>query len=73
MRILQLNSRLTGGGTDDQCVKLAAGLFSLGQSVSLAGPDGSEFSRVARDLGVPFHATPSEGPLKLRSSSARQT
>jgi len=66
MRILQLNSRLTGGGTDDQCVKLAAGLCSLGQSVCLAGPDGSEFSRVARDLGVPFRATPPEGPLKLR-------
>ena len=66
MRILQLNSRLSGGGTDDQCVKLAAGLCSLGQSVYLAGPDGSEFSRVARELGVPFHATPPEGPLKLR-------
>jgi glycosyltransferase involved in cell wall biosynthesis len=66
MRILQLNSRLTGGGTDDQCVKLAAGLCSLGQSVCLAGPDGSEFSRVARDLRVPFHPTPPEGPLKLR-------
>ena len=36
------------------------------QGVSLAGPDGREFSRVARDLGVPFHATPPEGPLKLR-------
>jgi glycosyltransferase involved in cell wall biosynthesis len=66
MRILQLNSLLTGGGTDDQCVKLAAGLCSLGQGVSLAGPDGREFSRIARDLGVPFRATPPEGPLKLR-------
>jgi len=66
MRVLQLNSRLTGGGTDDQCVKLAAGLCSFGQSVCLAGPDGSEFSRVARHLRVPFHATPPEGPLKLR-------
>ena len=66
IRILQLNSLLTGGGTDDQCVKLAAGLCSLGQGVSLAGPDGREFSRVARDLGVPFLATPPEGPLKLR-------
>jgi glycosyltransferase involved in cell wall biosynthesis len=66
MRILQLNSRLTGGGTDDQCVKLASGLGPLGESVCLAGPDGSEFSRVARDLGVPFHPTPPEGPLKLR-------
>ena len=26
MRILQLNTLLTGGGTDDQCVKLSAGL-----------------------------------------------
>jgi glycosyltransferase involved in cell wall biosynthesis len=66
MRLLQLNSLLTGGGTDDQCVKLAAGLRSLGQSVCLAGPDGREFSRIARDLGVPFWATPPEGPLKLR-------
>jgi glycosyltransferase involved in cell wall biosynthesis len=66
MRILQLNSLLTGGGTDDQCVKLAAGLCQMGQTVCLAGPDGREFSRIARDLGVPFQATPSEGPLKLR-------
>jgi glycosyltransferase involved in cell wall biosynthesis len=66
MRILQLNSLLTGGGTDDQCVKLAGGLCQLGQTVCLAGPDGREFSRIARDLGVPFRATPPEGPLKLR-------
>lgn len=66
MRILQLNSLLTGGGTDDQCVKLAAGLCQMGQTVCLAGPDGREFSRIARDLGVPFQATPPEGPLKLR-------
>jgi glycosyltransferase involved in cell wall biosynthesis len=66
MRILQLNSLLTGGGTDDQCVNLAAGLRALGQNVCLAGPDGREFSRVVGDLGVPFHATPPEGPLKVR-------
>ena len=35
-------------------------------SVWLAGPDGREFSRVVRELGVPFHPTPPEGPLKLR-------
>ena len=34
LRILHLNSLLTGGGTDDQCVKLAAGLQRLGQHVS---------------------------------------
>ena len=66
MRILQLDSLLTGGGTDDQCVKLAGGLCQSGQTVCLAGPDGREFSRVARDLGVPFHATPPEGLLKVR-------
>jgi glycosyltransferase involved in cell wall biosynthesis len=66
LTILHLNSLLNGGGTDDQCVKLAAGLCELGQTVRLAGPDGREFSRIARGLGVPFHATPPEGPLKLR-------
>jgi glycosyltransferase involved in cell wall biosynthesis len=57
---------LTGGGTDDQCVNLVHSLHQQGQQVTLAGPDGREFSRVARELGVPFHATPPEGPLKLR-------
>lgn len=65
-RVLQLNSRLTGGGTDDQSVKLAHGLQQLGHRVWVAGPAGREFSAVIRDLGIPFHATPPEGPLKLR-------
>ena len=43
-----------------------SGLCHLGQNVCLAGPEGREFCRIARDLGVPFHATPPEGPLKLR-------
>src|SRR5215813_7471903 len=64
LRILHLNSLLTGGGTDDQCVKLAYALQQLGQKVWVAGPDGREFSKIIRDLGVPFHATPPEGPLK---------
>ena len=58
LRILHLNSMLKGGGTDDQCVKLAAGLQKLGQRVWLAGPDGREFSKIARELGIPFHPTP---------------
>ncbi len=66
MRILQLNSLLTGGGTDDQCVKLAAGLCQLGESVLLAGPDKREFATTVRDLGIPFHPTPPEGPLMIR-------
>ena len=57
---------LTGGGTDDQCVKLVHGLAALGQEVWLAGPDGREITRVARGLGVPFYATPTQGPMKLR-------
>jgi glycosyltransferase involved in cell wall biosynthesis len=57
---------LKGGGTDDQCVKLAAGLRRLGHQVWLVGPEEREFSKTARELGVPFHATPPEGPAKLR-------
>lgn len=66
MRIAHLNSLLTGGGTDDQCVKLAHGLRQLGQNVWLAGPEGRELSRIVRDFGIPYHVTPPEGPLKLR-------
>ena len=66
LRILHLNSLLTGGGTDDQCVKLVRGLRQLGQTVSVAGPDGREFSKTIQELGVPFHPSPPEGPLKLR-------
>jgi len=54
LRILHLNSLLTGGGTDDQCVKLAAGLRRLGQSVTLAGPSGREFSSFIAASGLPF-------------------
>jgi glycosyltransferase involved in cell wall biosynthesis len=66
LRILHLNTLLTGGGTDDQCVKLAYGLKQLGENVSIAGPDGRDFSRVIRNLEIPFHVTPPEGWLKLR-------
>lgn len=53
-RILHLNSLLTGGGTDDQCVKLAGQLHKLGHSVWLAGPAGRLFAPVIAELGVPF-------------------
>ena len=66
LRVAHLNSMLSGGGTDDQCVKLAHGLCQLGHSVWVAGPDGRDFARVTRALGVPFHVTPPEGPAKLR-------
>lgn len=66
LRVVHLNSMLTGGGTDEQCVKLAAGLRRLNQDVSLAGPGERELSKLAGELGLPFHTTPPEGPLKLR-------
>jgi len=66
LRVAHLNSMLSGGGTDDQCVKLVHGLQGLGHTVWLAGPDGREFSEVARRLVLNFHPTPPEGPLKLR-------
>ena len=66
MRILQLNTLLTGGGTDDQCVKLTAGLHRAGVDVRLAGPGDREFSAIARRLGVPLEDTGNEGPIKLR-------
>jgi glycosyltransferase involved in cell wall biosynthesis len=65
LRVVQLNSLLTGGGTDDQCVKLAGGLCQLGQKVWIAGPAGREFSKVIGDLKIPFHSTPAKGLLKL--------
>ena len=66
LRILHLNSMLSGGGTDDQCVQLAQALGALDQQVWIAGPAGREFSRIIQSLAVRFHATPPEGLLKLR-------
>jgi glycosyltransferase involved in cell wall biosynthesis len=54
LRVLHLNSLLTGGGTDDQCVKLAAALHRLGQRVWLAGPAGSPFAPEIERAGLPF-------------------
>ena len=61
LRVLQLNSLLTGGGTDDQCVKLAAELHRLGQKSWLAGPAGRAFAPVVESAGVPFLDTDSKG------------
>jgi glycosyltransferase involved in cell wall biosynthesis len=64
--ILQFNSLLNGGGTDDQCVKLAHALKRLGQPVFIAGPEARNFAPVIRSAGIPFYPTPPEGFLKLR-------
>src|SRR5437762_5574987 len=64
LSVLHLNSMLTGGGTDDRSVRIAHALSKLGHQVWLAGPAGREFSKIAQDLGLPFHPLP-VGPLKL--------
>lgn len=66
LRILQVNSLLRGGGTDDQCIKLARGLHELGQRVWLAGPDGQELSKAVRAAEISFRVTPDEGLMKTR-------
>jgi glycosyltransferase involved in cell wall biosynthesis len=55
VRILHLNSMLTGGGTDDRSVRSALALHQLGHEVWMAGPAGREFSKIVQTLGVPFH------------------
>src|ERR1043166_458442 len=66
LRIVHLNSMLSGGGTDDQCVKLAYGLPQMRHQAWIAGPDGRAFSGLIRNLVVPFHFTPREGSGKLK-------
>jgi len=46
-RVIQLNSRLRGGGTDAQCLALARGLEEQGWDVSVAGPEGAPLSAEA--------------------------
>jgi glycosyltransferase involved in cell wall biosynthesis len=64
VRVLHLNSRLTGGGTDDRSVRIAHALQQAGAVVWLMGPGGRAFSAVAAQLGVPFQPAP-VGLLKL--------
>jgi glycosyltransferase involved in cell wall biosynthesis len=70
IRVLHLNSLLSGGGTDDQCLRLVQGLTQVGVDASLAGPEGTELAGAVREMGLRFHPTPPEGPLKLRFISA---
>lgn len=72
LRVVHLNSRLTGGGTDDQCVKLAAALRRLGQQADVAGPGGRAFAPVIAQLGVPFFDIgPNAGRLQFILRVAR--
>lgn len=72
LRIVHLNSLLTGGGTDDQCVQLAAQLHQLGQAVTVAGPSGRLFGPVIAQLGVPFFDTgPNAGKFQFVRRAAQ--
>lgn len=49
-RVIQLNSRLSGGGTDTQCLALAQGLVQQGWEVETAGPESARLSGEAPGL-----------------------
>lgn len=57
---------LSGGGTDDQCLKLTGALQALGLDVRLAGPAGRDLAGAIEAAGLRHHVTPPEGPLKWR-------
>jgi len=72
LRILHLNSLLTGGGTDDQCIKLAAELHRLDQKVWLAGPAGRDLEPMVKSSGVPFLDTgAASGKIQFIMRAAR--
>lgn len=65
MKILQVNSIFSGGGTDNQTIELTAGLRELGVDVALAIAAGSRWEPQARALGVPVETFPPKSPLKI--------
>jgi len=64
-RVLQLNSRLRGGGTDNQCLALSQGLAKRGWRVEIAGPADAPLSPEAAKLGL--HELPRFRPLQILS------
>ena len=62
-RVLMLNSRLRGGGTDTQCLALAQGLIEQGWEVEVAGPENARLSAAAPSL----RALPRFRPLQILS------
>ena len=62
-RVIMLNSRLRGGGTDTQCLALAQGLVEQGWEVETAGPEGAPLSDAAPSL----RALPRFRPLQVLS------
>jgi glycosyltransferase involved in cell wall biosynthesis len=64
LRILQVNSRLDGGGADNQTLELTGGLHAVGEDVWLAVAAGSRWENRARSLGVPVTTFVRHSPLK---------
>lgn len=62
-RVVMLNSRLRGGGTDTQCLALARGLADQGWEMQTAGPDSAPLSSQARSL----QSLPKFRPLQIFS------
>jgi glycosyltransferase involved in cell wall biosynthesis len=71
LRILQLNSMLLGGGTDDQCIKLASGLLALGQQVWMAAPAGRPLGHLVQEHAIPFLDTGGGAAIRLAVRAAR--
>ncbi len=66
LRILHLNSKLDGGGTDDQCLRLAEALRLSGHELWVAGPDDQVLSAQVLELGLNLHVIPRTGHSKLK-------
>ena len=60
-RVVMLNSRLRGGGTDTQCLALAHGLSAQGWEVQMAGPETANLSPQAPSL----QSLPKFRPLQI--------
>jgi len=62
-RVVHLNSRLRGGGTDSQSLALAQGLTDLGWTIEMAGPTQAPLSSAAQKF--PYHSLPRFRPAQI--------
>jgi glycosyltransferase involved in cell wall biosynthesis len=65
VKILQVNSSFSGGGTDSQTLDLTIGLRNLGEAVILAISQGSRWEPRARNARLRVETFPPRSPLKL--------
>ncbi len=71
LRVAHFNSLLNGGGTDDQCLKLAHSLERLGLHVWLVGPAGRPLSSTASELIRSCHFVRGASKLRLMLAAAK--